>query len=278
MKNIKSIYKLFVLLAVVFMVSCDDSDDMNDVVTSTTTIEGNSVFIETDDASAGIFTLTGLNTADQINVAVNNAVTTDLTPGFTVYNYADNSMAVLGTDYTISVTDITAGSMSSTTQITFLTDGIYEVVLDGSSDASIDAAGNSRFFSTDSGSYRAVLTWTDAAVNLDMDIDLMTETWGWGFVTFDSSSSSTAVDLSETVELLNITGQGNLALWFWGNNNTAVDYKIQLFDIETAQQIGGDYLGTFPAATNAWRLWFTLGADGDGNSSVIEVFEEDPAL
>lgn len=278
MKNIKSIYKLFVLLAVVFMVSCDDSDDMNDVVTSTTTIEGNSVFIETDDASAGIFTLTGLNTADQINVAVNNAVTTDLTPGFTVYNYADNSMAVLGTDYTISVTDITAGSMSSTTQITFLTDGIYEVVLDGSSDASIDAAGNSRFFSTDSGSYRAVLTWTDVAVNLDMDIDLMTETWGWGFVTFDSSSSSTAVDLSETVELLNITGQGNLALWFWGNNNTAVDYKIQLFDMETAQQIGGDYLGTFPAATNAWRLWFTLGADGDGNSSVIEVFEEDPAL
>jgi len=278
MKNIKSIYKLFVLLAVVFMVSCDDSDDMNDVVTSTTTTQENSVFIETDDASAGIFTLTGLNTADQISVAVNAAVTTDLTPGFTVYNYADNSTAVLGTDYTISVTDIAAGSMSSTAQITFLTDGIYEVVLDGSSDASIDAAGNSRFFSTDAGSYRAVLTWTDATVNLDLDIDLMTETWGWGFVTFDSSSSSTAVDLSETVELLGITGQGNLALWFWGNNNTAVDYKVQLFDIETAQQIGGDYLGTFPAATNAWRLWFTLGADGDGNSSVIEVFEEDPAL
>jgi hypothetical protein len=278
MKNIKSIYKLFVLLAVVFMVSCDDSDDMNDVVTNTTTIEGNSVFIETEDASAGIFTLTGLNTADQINIAINNSVTTALTPGFTVYNYADNSTAVLGTDYTISVTDIAAGSMSSTAQITFLTDGIYEVVLDGSSDTAVDAAGNSRFFSTDPGSYRAILTWTDAAVNLDLDLDLMTAAWGWGFVTFDSSSSSTAIDLSETVELLGVTGQGNLALWFWGNNNTAVDYKIQLFDIETTQQIGDDYLGTFPAATNAWRLWFSLGADGDGNSTIVEVYEEDPGL
>ncbi|WP_055443864.1 hypothetical protein [Lacinutrix himadriensis] len=278
MKNKKSIYKLFLLLAVVFVVSCDDSDDVNDVVSNANTVQGNSVFIETDDVSEGIFTLTGLNAADEINISVNQAIAANLTPGFTVYNYADSSTAVLGTDYTISVTDIAAGSMNSTAQITFLTDGIYEVVLDTSSDASVDAAGNSRFFSTDSGSYRAVLTWTDATVDLDMDLDLMTEDWQWGFVTFDSSSSSTAVDLSETVELLSVAGQGNLALWFWGNNNTAVDYKIQLFDVETALQVGDDYLGTFPAATNAWRLWFSLGADGDGNSSIIEVFEEDPAL
>lgn len=272
----KKLYRiLYILPIAILMIGCDNSDDINDVLTTTTTATSNTVFIETDDAAVA-YTLVSLTDANTINLAVNTAVTSPLTPGFTVTRVADGTTAVEGTDYTIAVNAFAEGATTSTADVSFLTDGKYKVTLNSSSDTAVNAAGNSAYFSTDSGSYSATLTWQDDTVDLNLDLDLMTSTWGWAFVTFDSSDSSTPTDLTENVSLSSVAGEGNLALWFWGNGNTEVDYTIELRDDELGELVG-TYTGTFPADTNAWRLWFSIGADANGNSSIVQVYETNPA-
>jgi hypothetical protein len=265
MKNFNNIYKLLLVLPLIFMVSCDDSDDIVDVFTNTTTTAENTVFIETDDTSAMELTVVGPNEATSIIVGVNNALDTDTTVSFSVSK--DGGAAVLGTDYSISDATIFADAMTGTGSITFLTDGKFEVMAASSSNASLVVVQNKAIFLVPSPTPVTVtLTWADAGYDLDIEFDVMTETWNWSGTTLTGSYGYTNSE-SMTASLIN----GNFAIWIneWAFTGD-VDYTME---VET---VNGTETFTGTVTQDSWVLWFTLDRDIEG-APIFTFFEDDPS-
>jgi len=130
MKNFKNIYKLLLVLPLVFMVSCDNSDDIIEVLTKTTTTAQSTVFLETDATHEEGVLLSDLS-PQTITVGVNNASSTDTTVGFSVTK--DGAAAVEGVDYLLADAVIPADANFGSSDITFLTNGTFEITINSSS-------------------------------------------------------------------------------------------------------------------------------------------------
>lgn len=125
MKKIKNIYKLLLVLPLVFVVSCDDSDDIVEVLTNTTTVTESKLFIEIDATHDYSARYARLGFSNTITVVSNNPVSSDITVSFTVTK--DGGSAVEGTDYEINDAVIYASESFGIGNITFLELGRYEV-------------------------------------------------------------------------------------------------------------------------------------------------------
>lgn len=132
MKNLKYVYKFILVLPLVFMVGCIGTDDYSDIESNQYT-QQSTVFIETDDASEITRTVPG-NQAQPIEVGINNAQSGDITVSFRVTK--DGAAAVSGVDYTITDATIAAGDFYGSTEVTFLTSGIYVVTVNNASNGS----------------------------------------------------------------------------------------------------------------------------------------------
>ena len=265
MKNFKNIYKLLLVLPLIFMVSCDDSDDIVDVFTNTTTTADSTVFIETDDASEMELTVVGPNEITSIIVGVNNALDTDTTVSFSVSK--DGGVAVLDSDYSISDAIILANDTTGTGSITFLTEGKFEVVASSSSNSSLLVVQNKAIFLVPSPTPVTVtLTWADAGFDMDIEFDVMTETWAWSGTTLTGSYGFTNTE-TMSASLIN----GNFAVYINQFFFTAdVDYTME---IETAN---GTEIFTGTVTEDSWVLWFTLDRDTDG-TPIFTFIENDPS-
>jgi hypothetical protein len=264
MKKFNNIYKLLLVLPLIFMVGCDDSDDIVDVFTNTTTTAQSTVFIETDDTHEVGILLSDLS-PQTITVGVNNTLDTDTTVSFSVTK--DGGAAVLDTDYSISDAMILADALTGTGSITFLTGGRFEVMVASSSNASLVVVPNKAIFIAPSPTPVTVtLTWADAGYDLDIEFDVMTETWNWSGTTLTGSYGYTNTE-SMTATLFN----GNYAIWinefaFTGD----VDYTME---VET---VNGTETFTGTVTQDSWVLWFTLDRDIDG-APIFTFFEDDPS-
>lgn len=265
MKKFNKIYKLLLVLPLIFMVSCDDSDDIVEVLTQTTTTTQNSVFIETDATSeADDVTVVGPNEATSINVGVNNTLDTDTTVSFSVTK--DGGTAIEGTDYTISDATISSDEMTGAGSITFFTEGTFEVVVSSSSNSSLVVVQNKAIFLVPAPTPVTVtLTWADA-FDLDIEFDVMTETWGWAGITLDGSYG-----FSNTETMSASLIHGNFAIWIieWGGP-ADVDYTIEVETVNGTETFTGTVSGT------GWNLWFTLDRDSEGNP-IFTFIEENPS-
>lgn len=265
MKNFNKIYKLLLVLPLIFMVGCDDSDDIVDVFTQTTTTLQNSVFIESDDTSEENLTSLGANVATSITVGVNNVLDTETTVSFSVTK--DGAPAVEGTDYTITDATISSDEMTGTGSITFLTDGLFEVVVSSSSNSSLVVVQNKAIFLVYAPTPVTVtLTWADAGFDLDIEFDVMTEDWFWSGTTLTGSYGLTNSE-SMTASIID----GNFAIWINEFAFTAdVDYTME---VET---VNGTETFTGTVTQDSWVLWFTLDRDSDGNP-IFTFIEENPS-
>lgn len=139
MKNLKNIYKLLLLLPLVFTVGCDDSDDMVDIITNTTTAAESTVFIETDDANAEVVTSVDYGASQTITAGVNNAPESDITVSFSVTR--NGATAILGTHYTLEDVTISSGTNYGSSAITFYASGTFDVSVNSAS-SSLKVVGN----------------------------------------------------------------------------------------------------------------------------------------
>lgn len=164
MKNLKYIYKLLLVLPLIFMVSCDDSDDIVDVFTNTTTTQENTVFLETDAASEVGILLSDLS-PQTITVGVNNASSTDVTVGFNVTK--DGTAAVEGVDYLLADAVIPADETFGSSDITFLTNGTFEITISSSSLSDLEIVNNKVIFLVPT-QVTFTLDWDDSWYDYDI--------------------------------------------------------------------------------------------------------------
>jgi hypothetical protein len=146
MKKINIIYKLLLLLPLILLISCDNNDDMVDVITQTITTTENAVFIETDDA-AETTTYLVVGDSDVVTVGLNNALTTDIDVVFNVTR--DGSSAILDMDYTLNDATVLAEETNGTSIIEFLNDGLYEVSIASSTGIVLVDVANKELFQVD---------------------------------------------------------------------------------------------------------------------------------
>jgi hypothetical protein len=143
MKKFKNIYKLLLVLPLIFMVGCDDSDDIVDVFTNTTTTAQSTVFIETDNTHE-VASYASVGVTSTLNVGVNNPALGDLTVSFSVTK--DGAAAVEGADYSVNDAVVSDTQSFGTGDITFWNVGRYEVVVSSSSNSSLVVVDNKAIF------------------------------------------------------------------------------------------------------------------------------------
>jgi hypothetical protein len=163
MKNLKYVYKLILVLPLVFMVGCIGTDDYNDIESNQYT-QQSTVFIETDDASEITRTVPG-NQPQPIEVGINNAQSGDITVSFRVTK--DGAAAVSGVDYTITDATIAAGDFYGSTEVTFLSSGIYVVTVNNASNGSLIAVDNKAIFNVPP-AVTVSISWGDAFYDYDL--------------------------------------------------------------------------------------------------------------
>ena len=163
MKNLKYVYKFILVVPLLFMVGCIGTDDYSDVVSNQYS-QQSTVFIETDDASEITRTVPG-NVAQPIEVGVNNAPSSDITVSFSVTK--DGGDAVEGVDYMISDATILASEVVGSSEVTFMSSGIYVVTVRSASDGSRIAVDNKAIFNVPP-AVTVSISWGDAFYDYDL--------------------------------------------------------------------------------------------------------------
>jgi len=163
MKNLKYVYKFILVLPLIFMVGCIGTDDYNDLESNQYT-QQSTVFIETDDASEITRTVPG-NVAQPIEVGINNAQSADITVSFNVTK--DGETAVEGVDYSLADATILAGDYFGSTDVTFMSAGIYVVTVDDSSAGSLIAVDNKAIFNVPP-AVTVSISWGDSFYDYDL--------------------------------------------------------------------------------------------------------------
>lgn len=151
------------MLPIVFMVSCDNSDDIDEVLTKTTTSSTNTIFIETDATHEQGILLSSLAPVT-LTVGINNAPSTDVTAGFSVTR--DGATAVEGVDYTLADVTIAAGENFGSSDITFLTNGTFEITVSSTSSGAQIVANKAIYLVPSEVTF--TLTWGDAFYDYDL--------------------------------------------------------------------------------------------------------------
>ena len=163
MKNLKYVYKFILVLPLIFMVGCIGTDDYNDLESNQYT-QQSTVFIETDDASEITRTVPG-NEAQPIEVGINNAQPGDITVSFKVTK--DGESAVAGVDYTITDATIAAGDYFGSTEVTFMSAGIYVVTVNNASNGSLIPVDNKAIFNVPP-AVTVSISWADSFYDYDL--------------------------------------------------------------------------------------------------------------
>ncbi|QRM88995.1 hypothetical protein FG167_07015 [Lacinutrix sp. WUR7] len=232
MKNKKSIYKLFLLLAVVFVVSCDDSDDVNDVVSGIDSglDVSNDLFFNNDTASANIFT--GTDIPNDLTVGTLTALSADTNVVFDVM-YQDGTTATEGVDYMVNDGVITSGSQDGTGSITFLNLGDFEVSIAGNDGSSLDNTPSKLIFKVVP-TVTFSMVWDDPFYDYDMfymdGIDLtMNDVYTNGTSPdLNALGYSGGISNFESVTILStdLVGDTYLYLEDFYNDNASVDVTL----------------------------------------------------
>jgi hypothetical protein len=163
MKNLKYVYKLILVIPLVFMVGCIGTDDYDDVESNQFT-QQSTVFIETDDASEITRTVPG-NEPQTIEVGINNAQADDLTVSFNVTK--DGAAATEGVDYTLPDAVIAGNDLFGSTEVTFLAAGIYVVTVSNSSNGDLVVVDNKAIFNVPP-AVTVSISWADAFYDYDL--------------------------------------------------------------------------------------------------------------
>ncbi|PCH78424.1 MAG: hypothetical protein COB98_00560 [Flavobacteriaceae bacterium] len=139
MKKIKNIYRLLLLLPLITVVSCDDAEDYNDVLTKGTTTKENTVFIVTDNLYETI-SLVGIGNEIEIFTGINNAMSTDTNVELLVMK--NGSPAELEKDYDVENGLIKKGELEGKSIVTFLKSGSFDVSVKKASASSLIVVNN----------------------------------------------------------------------------------------------------------------------------------------
>lgn len=230
MKKIKNLYKLLLLLPLAFIVSCDGNDDLQDVVTFTKTTPENTVFIETDDASEIIRTVPG-NVAQPIEVGINNALTEDLIVSFSVIK--DGVAAVEDVDYTLADATILSSEYFGSTEVTFLTQGIYEVTVQSSSSEELVVVGNKAIFNVPP-AVTISIKWDDSFYDYDLYLVSGNQDLGGEVLanTFDTIAF-------ETFDVYPPEGYSSVFIDDWWDDNASIDVEmtVEVDGVETSYPV-----------------------------------------
>lgn len=249
MKNLKYVYKLLFVLPLIFMVSCDNSDDIKDVITKSTTALENTVFIETDDThEASSIALVG--TPETITVGVNNSLAGDITVSFNVTR--DGGAAVYGVDYVLDDVTILGSEYFGSSDISFFTSGIFEVTIASASGGSLEVVGNKAIFSVPP-AVTFTITWADPFY--DYDIYLVTGNQDFGGTVIASSLGVTNL---ETFTAYPTLGFSSVFLDDWWGDNASIPVTLTV-------DVDGD-VNVYPVIMDMdkWVLLIetTIGEDG----------------
>lgn len=216
MKKVKNILKLklWLLLPVLAVISCDTSDDIVDVITNTSTTTENSVFIETD-AESEVAIEVGVADPQTITVGVNsNPFTTDTTVTFNVTK--DGGAAVEGVDYTLGDATILAGELFGTSELTLLNSGRYEVTVASATETSLVVVGNKAIYSLPI-AVQFTITWADPFY--DYDLYLFAGNQDLDGEEIASSLGTVAV---ETITAVPPVGDSSIYLDDWWDDNAGI--------------------------------------------------------
>ncbi|RMZ51583.1 hypothetical protein EB822_02560 [Flavobacteriaceae bacterium PRS1] len=250
MKKFNKIYKLLLVLPLIFMVGCDDSDDIVEVLTQTTTTTVNTVFIETNATHDDSARYAGLGFSNTITVGSNNPVSSDLAVAFSVTK--DGGAAVDGSDYTINNAVILESESFGTGDITFLELGRYEVRINSPS----GEVNNKEIFVV-APSATISIEWDDSYYdydhylfvgNQDFDGEIIANTFGTtSFETFTAS-------LPE--------GKTSIYIDDYWNDNASIPVILTV-------DFGGN-VSTFDVIMDKdkWVLVIDAGLDEDGNPAL----------
>ncbi|MFD2542615.1 hypothetical protein ACFSSB_09835 [Lacinutrix gracilariae] len=232
MKNIKSIYKICLLLAVVFVVSCDDSDDVNDVVSQIDTgfDTNNTVFFNNDTDSADIYT--GTNILNELNISAISELATDTNVVFSV-TFQDGTAAVEGTDYAVNDGMIASGSQEGTGSVVFYNLGNYEVSIVSNDGTSLDNTPSKLIYKVIP-TVTFSIVWADAFYDYDMFYldgfdaslgDVYTNGIPEGLTTLGYSGGISNME-SVTILSTDLVGETYLYLEDYYNDNASIDVTL----------------------------------------------------
>ena len=208
-----------------FMVGCDDSDDIVDVFTKTTTAAQSNVFIETDDTHADIVTTANYLEATTVTAGVNNAPDSDITVSFSVTR--NGSTAILGQHYTVSDATILSGENYGSSEITFTASGVFDVSVASASNGSL-VVDNKVSFEVDT--YEKItfrIDWEDTNPAF-YDYDLYLFEGNQDFTTLiDNTFASTPYEVLELDSLP--LGESSLFIDDWWDDNAGTPVTLSVF-------------------------------------------------
>jgi hypothetical protein len=253
MKNFNNIYKLLLVLPLIFMVSCDDSDDILQVLTSGTTTAQSTVFIETSDTHE-VASYASVGVTNTLNVGVNNPASGDLTVSFSVTK--DGGTAVEGVDYDVNDGVVSDTQSFGTGDITFLTVARFEVVVLSSSNSSLVVVDNKAIFVV---APPAIISIEWASSFYDYDHYLYV-----GNQDFDGEllANSFGVTAFETFTVGLPEGETSLFIDDWWGDNASIPVTLTV-------DFGGD-ISTFDVIMDMdkWVLVIDAGIDEDGDPAL----------
>lgn len=213
MKNLKYVYKFILVLPLVFMVGCIGTDDYSDLESNQYT-QQSTVFIETDDASEITRTVPG-NVAQPIEVGINNAQPGDITVSFNVTK--DGGTAVEGVDYMLADATILAGDFFGSSEVTFMSSGIYVVTVNGASAGSLIPVDNKAIFNVPP-AVTVSISWADSFY--DYDLYLIK---GNQDINGEILANTFDVIAFETFEVYPPEGYSSVFIDDWWDDNASID-------------------------------------------------------
>lgn len=218
MKNLKYLYKFILVLPFVFMVGCIGTDDFNDLESNQYT-QQSTVFIETDDASEITRTVPG-NVAQSIEVGINNAQSGDITVSFNVTK--DGAAAVEGVDYTLADATILAGDFFGSSEVTFMSSGIYVVTVSGASAGSLIPVDNKAIFNVPP-AVTVSISWADSFYDYDLYLIRGNQDINGEILanTFDTIAF-------ETFEVYPPEGYSSVFIDDWWDDNAGIDVVMSV--------------------------------------------------
>lgn len=253
MKNFKNIYKMLLLLPLAFVVSCDDSDDILQVLTNTTTTIESSVFIETDDTHE-VASFASVGVINTLNIGVNNPASGDLTVSFSVTK--DGGTAVEGVDYDINDGVVTDTQSFGAGDITFLEAGKYEVVVSSSSNSALVVVDNKAIFAV---APAAIISIEWASSFYDYDHYLYVGNQDFDGEILANSFGTTAF---ETFTVGLPAGETSLFIDDWWGDNASIPVTLTV-------DLDGD-VSTFDVIMDMdkWVLVIDAGLDENGDATL----------
>jgi hypothetical protein len=249
MKNLKYVCKFILVLPLVFMVGCIGTDDYNDIESNQFT-QQSTVFIETDDASEITRSVPG-NAPIPIEVGINNAQPNDITVSFRVTK--DGGTAVSGVDYNITEATILAGDFYGSTDITFLSSGIYVVTVNNASNGSLIAVDNKAIFNVPP-AVTVSISWADSYY--DYDIYLVTGNQDFGG---DVIAASLGVTSFETFEAYPPEGFSTVFIDDWWDDNAGTEV-ILIVEVDGVSEVYDVIMDM-----DKWVLLIETTIDEEGN-------------